>query len=199
MEIDGTFDDCQAMVKDAFLDEELKAFHTLSSANSINIARLIPQMFYYFRAYQQLLENHRNQAVFVVPSGNFGNLTAGLLAKKMGLPVRKFIAATNINDVVPQYLATGRFQSRKSVQTISNAMDIGNPSNFVRMLDLFNHDRDQMAQEIQGYSFNDHDTRTAIRQIYDQNEYIIDPHGAVGYLAFQEYAKNDQEATGNYP
>ncbi|MCB0855508.1 MAG: threonine synthase [Bacteroidetes bacterium] len=196
LEIDGTFDDCQAMVKEAFMDAELKQKRNLSSANSINIARLIPQTFYYFRAYQQLSPEEREKATFVVPSGNFGNLTAGLMAYKMGLPVRQFIAATNINDVVPQYLATGVFQPRKSVQTLSNAMDIGNPSNFARMIDLFHKDSNPLDSVVKGYSFNDQQTMAAIRQVFEQTGYIIDPHGAVGWLAFQAYLREEPDACG---
>lgn len=185
LEIDGTFDDCQALVKQAFLDQDLKHIR-LSSANSINIARLIPQSFYYFEAYKQL-KNKEKPVVFAIPSGNFGNLTAGLLAQKMGLPVHAFIAATNANDVVPEYLATGRYLPRPSVRTISNAMDVGNPSNFARMLDLYGSVWNDMIENIHGYAYNDDQTRAAVLEIKEKYNYVMDPHGAVAYLAAKDY------------
>ncbi len=188
LEIDGTFDDCQAMVKQAFLDTHLNQYLRLTSANSINIARLIPQSFYYFRAFQQLPIEERH-AVFVIPSGNFGNLTAGMLASRMGLAISKYIAATNVNDIVPSYLITGKFQPRPSVRTISNAMDVGNPSNFARMMDLYAHDHEAIIQDVQGYAYDDTETRAAIRTVYTKDQYIIDPHGAVGYLAWKAYCE----------
>ncbi len=195
LEIAGTFDDCQAMVKYAFLDEELNQRFRLTSANSINIARLIPQSFYYFRAFQQLPHEERN-AVFVVPSGNFGNLTAGLIGQKMGLPIAQFIAATNINDIVPQYLHSGSYEPKPSVRTISNAMDVGNPSNFVRMMNLYAHDHEAVSRDIKGYAFDDTETREAIREIYHKYGYVIDPHGAVGYLAWKAYSQEIGEVPG---
>ncbi|MEM7512783.1 MAG: threonine synthase, partial [Bacteroidota bacterium] len=189
LEIDGTFDDCQKLVKTAFLDKELTSAIKLTSANSINIARLIPQSLYYFRAYQKLV-NKELPVVFSIPSGNFGNLTAGLLAQRMGLPIAKFIAATNVNDVVPQYLQSGEFAPKPSVQTISNAMDVGNPSNFVRMHDLFEGDWQDMCRLIQGFAFDDQQTRDAIQDIYDTYKYVMDPHGAVGYLALRQFQQN---------
>lgn len=194
LEVNGTFDDCQRLVKQAFLDAELKQNLFLTSANSINIARLIPQSFYYFRAYAQLKST--KPVVFAVPSGNFGNLTAGLLAKRMGLPIEKFVAATNINDVVPDYLVNGKFTPRPSVQTISNAMDVGNPSNFARMLDLFNHDFESLSEEIAGYSYSDAETRTIMKQVYEKQGYILDPHGAVGYLGLTKFMNNNPGYTG---
>lgn len=188
LEVEGTFDDCQRLVKQAFLDDELRKQHFLTSANSINIARLIPQSFYYFRAFAQLQEQER-PVVFSVPSGNFGNLTGGLLAKRMGLPVHQFIAATNVNDVVPEYLDTNRFTPRASKQTISNAMDVGNPSNFTRMLDLFDNDHAAMAEAIAGFAFTDAETREAMRTVYADTGYLLDPHGAVGYLGLKAYAQ----------
>ncbi|SFF15880.1 threonine synthase [Thermoflexibacter ruber] len=185
LEIDGTFDDCQALVKQAFLDKELTEKLRLSSANSINIARLIPQAFYYFEAYKQI-KNKQKPTVFVVPSGNFGNLTAGLLAKRMGLPISQFVAATNANDIVPYYLSSGTYQPRPSIQTISNAMDVGNPSNFARMADLF-EEVDKMRNEIKGYAFSDEQTKQAMSEVKEKYNYIIDPHGAVGYLALKSY------------
>ena len=195
LEIDGTFDDCQAMVKQAFLDKELNGHLRLTSANSINIARLIPQSFYYFRAFQQLPQATK-EAVFVVPSGNFGNLTAGLIARRMGMPVKQFVAATNLNDVVPEYLYSGTYSPRSSVQTLSNAMDVGNPSNFARMLDLYGSQFTSMSQEIAGYAFSDVSTREGMREVYERFDYVIDPHGAVGYLAFKEHLARNTSDTG---
>lgn len=195
LEVEGTFDDCQAMVKQAFLDDDLNSKLQLSSANSINIGRLIPQSFYYFEAYKQV-KSRGEEVSFVVPSGNFGNLTAGLFAKKMGLPVKHFVAATNANDVVPAYLASGEYIARPSVATISNAMDVGNPSNFYRILDLY--EVEQTAEcstwniakdNIKGYAFTDKETREAIKEVHSKFNYIIDPHGAVGYLAHKAYQK----------
>ncbi len=195
IEIDGTFDDCQALVKQAFLDPELKEVLRLSSANSINIARLVPQMFYYFRAWQQLQASDK-EVVMVVPSGNFGNLTAGLIAQKMGLPISHFIAATNDNRVVPDYIASGQFEVRPSVRTISNAMDVGNPSNFARMQALFAESWEAFKNEISGFAFDDTQTRQAIKEVYDRFGYVIDPHGAVGYLAWQAYQKEHPDSIG---
>ena len=194
LEIDGTFDDCQALVKQAFLDQDLKHIR-LSSANSINIARLIPQSFYYFEAYKQLKDKSK-PVVFCIPSGNFGNLTAGLLAQKMGLPVHGFIAATNSNDVVPQYLECGIYKPRPSVRTISNAMDVGNPSNFARMLDLYDSVWKDMQKNIHGFAFNDTETRQAVLEIKKKYNYVMDPHGAVGYLALKAYQKKYSNIQG---
>ncbi|MFQ5446279.1 MAG: threonine synthase [Saprospiraceae bacterium] len=193
LEIDGSFDDCQALVKQAFLDEGLINKIRLSSANSINIARLIPQTFYYFEAYKQLA-SRRRPPVFCVPSGNFGNLTAGLMSQRMGLPIHHFIAATNVNDVVPAYLKTGRFIPKPSLRTLSNAMDVGNPSNFVRMLDLYRSTWNNMSRDVSGFSFNDEQTKAAIREVFEEYNYVIDPHGAVGYLAASAYLKEDHDA-----
>ncbi len=186
LEISGTFDDCQNLVKSAFLDNSINQKYLLSSANSINISRLIPQSFYYFEGYKQL-ENKSQPINFCIPSGNFGNLTAGLLAKRMGLPINKFIAATNINDVVPTYLDSGTFEPKPSITTISNAMDVGNPSNFRRIEDLYNHDWQSTRQDIIGISYSDKQTSRAIKEVQELYDYIIDPHGAVGYLAEKEY------------
>jgi threonine synthase len=188
IEVDGTFDDCQRLVKQAFLDRELNAKLFLTSANSINIARLIPQSFYFFYAYSRLQDNGK-PIIFSVPSGNFGNLTGGLLAMKMGLPVSKFIAATNINDVVPEYLVSRQFKPRASEQTISNAMDVGNPSNFARIIDLFQDDFDRIRELIYGCAFTDEETRAAMRQVFASNGYVMDPHGAVAYLGLKKYLK----------
>lgn len=185
-EIDGTFDDCQSIVKQAFLDDDLNKKYRLSSANSINIARLIPQSFYYFEAYKQV-EDLGKPVVFTVPSGNFGNLTAGILAKRMGLPVDKYIAATNVNKIVPDYLKSGVYDPRPSEQTISNAMDVGNPSNFARMKDIYQSELQLFQEDLIGYWYNDDQTRLAIKEVYDNYGYVIDPHGAVGYLAQKQY------------
>ncbi|MFT4176714.1 MAG: threonine synthase [Luteolibacter sp.] len=185
LEIDGSFDDCQALVKSAFLDRELSERLNLTSANSINLARLVPQSFYYIHAARQLPEGVK--PVFVVPSGNFGNLTAGLLATRLGLPVEHFVAATNRNDVVPSYLKSGDYQPRPSIQTISNAMDVGAPSNFVRMQSLFEGSWEQMKNRISGATFNDDQTRAAIREVKSLHDYVIDPHGAVAWLAAREW------------
>ena len=184
LEIDGTFDDCQALAKQILSDEELNQKFTLTSANSINIARLIPQSFYYFWAFAQL-QKLGKPIVFSVPSGNFGNLTAGLFAKKMGLPIHQFIAATNANDVVPKFLETGNYESKPSKQTISNAMDVGNPSNFERMKSLFNDDVSEFKKEIESYSFSDEETKSTMIKVKNDFYYILDPHGAVAYLGLE--------------
>lgn len=194
VEVDGTFDDCQRMVKEAFLDKELQEKLFLTSANSINIARLIPQSFYYFYAWSRLQK--RGRVVFSVPSGNFGNLTAGLFAKGMGLPIHHFVASTNVNDVVPEYLNSGVFRPRSSQSTISNAMDVGNPSNFARMLDMYNHSHDALAADVSGIYFTDDETREAMRNVYRNSNYILDPHGVVGYLGLKNYLKQHPNATG---
>ncbi|BCU76139.1 threonine synthase [Luteolibacter sp. LG18] len=185
LEIDGTFDDCQRLVKSAFLDRGLAESLNLTSANSINLARLVPQSFYYFEAARSLPEGVK--PVFVVPSGNFGNLTAGLLAVQLGLPVEHFVAATNANDVVPQYLKSGDYQPRPSVATISNAMDVGAPSNFARMHALFGGSWDAMRGKITGFSFTDEQTRAAMRTVKSTLGYDLDPHAAVGWLAAQKW------------
>ncbi len=191
LEIDGTFDDCQDLVKTAFLDSEVNEKYHLSSANSINIARLIPQSFYYIDAYKQV-KKHKRPVVFSVPSGNFGNLTAGLLAQKMGLPVHKFIAATNINKIVPDYLDSGIYQPRPSLATISNAMDVGNPSNWVRIQELFNGDFEAIKKTILGFWLNDEDTIRTLKEVYDKHQYVCDPHGAIGYASLKALLKEDE-------
>lgn len=188
-EIRGTFDDCQRLVKQAFVDSTLKERFFLTSANSINIARLIPQSFYYFHAYAQRPRRDK-PVVFSVPSGNFGNLTGGLLAKRMGLPVERFIAATNVNDVVPQYLRTGIMSPRPSIHTMSNAMDVGNPSNFARLMDLYNNNLDAISLDVAGYAFTDQETSDVMRKVSDQYRYTLDPHGAVAYLGLKKYLKD---------
>jgi len=188
LEVKGTFDDCQRMVKEAFVDNELCSKVNLSSANSINIARLLPQSFYYIWAY---IQAKSPEVIFCTPSGNFGNLTAGLIAKKMGLAVKKFIAATNVNDVVPEYLNTGIFNSRASVQTYSNAMDVGNPSNFARMIDIYK-DVESMKKDIIGFKATDKETIETIKEVYGKYDYILDPHSAVGYKAVKDFLSSNK-------
>jgi threonine synthase len=183
LEVDGVFDDCQALVKQAFVDPELKKTFKLSSANSINIARLIPQSFYYFYAYSKLPKGTL-PPVFSVPSGNFGNLTAGLFAKQMGLPIKKFIAATNSNDTFPNYLETGQYKAKPSVETISNAMDVGNPSNFARMQELY-ESHTAMQEHISSKSYSDKETLSIMKELAQR--YTLDPHGAVAYLGLKEF------------
>ena len=189
IEVDGTFDDCQALVKEAFNNPELKTALRLTSANSINIARLIPQTFYYFYAYAQLQAQGIREVVFSVPSGNFGNIGAGLLAHRMGLPVKHFVAATNVNDTVPRFLQDGRYEPRPSVQTVANAMDVGNPSNWVRIMDLFDNDLEAMKQVVSSYTITDAETREAIQALHDQYGYIACPHTAIAWLAAERYRK----------
>ncbi|HMA62173.1 MAG TPA: threonine synthase [bacterium] len=187
IEVKGNFDDCQELVKTALGDQKLNQKIELTTANSINIARLLPQIFYYFRAFAQL-ENFMDSDIIVsVPCGNFGNLTAGLFAQRMGLPVQKFIAATNINKVVPEYLQSGQYQPRESIATISNAMDVGDPSNFARILDFYDNDREAILEDISGASYNDTETRQTIKKVLSRWGYICDPHGAVGFRALEEY------------
>ena len=181
----GTFDDCQALVKQAFNDVALRKAKRLTSANSINIGRLIPQSFYYFEGFKQAISQDR-PIRFVVPSGNFGNLTAGLIAKRMGLDIASFLAATNINDIVPKYLESGNYSPRRSQETLSNAMDVGNPSNFDRILDLYGSTWNRITVDIVGSSSTDHETTDAIQTVFQKYNYIIDPHAAVGYLASQK-------------
>jgi threonine synthase len=184
LEVDGTFDDCQRLVKTAFLDEDLKQRMNLSSANSINVARFLPQAFYYFNAYAQLQrQGFADQVVVCVPSGNFGNLTAGLFAKRMGLPVKRFIAANNSNDVFFEYLQTGIYTPRPSITTLANAMDVGDPSNFVRILDLYGHSHDAILAEIAGAWYSDENIRHTVKKTYEKTGYLLDPHGACGYRA----------------
>ncbi|MGJ1195873.1 threonine synthase [Sphingobacterium spiritivorum] len=187
LEVDGTFDDCQALVKKAFNDAELNRELRLTSANSINIARLIPQTFYYFYAYAQLKAQGINQVVFSVPSGNFGNIGAGLLAYKMGLPVEKFVAATNVNDTVPRFLSSGQYQPKPSVQTLANAMDVGDPSNWVRILDLFDQDPEALKKVVTSYTYDDETTKAAMKQLYLEYQYVACPHTAIAWLASQAY------------
>jgi threonine synthase len=187
IEVDGTFDDCQLLVKQAFADETLKEKRRLTSANSINISRLIPQTFYYFYAYAQMVKQGKTEVVFSVPSGNFGNLAAGLLAYKMGLPVKQFIAATNANDTVPRFLESGIYETKASIQTYANAMDVGAPSNWVRIMNLFNEDREELLKLMKGYTFNDDETLQAIETIFQRYHYVACPHTAIAWLALEKY------------
>ncbi len=188
LEVEGTFDDCQHLVKTAFLDEELNQKLNLSSANSINIARLLPQSFYYTYAYSRLMNSSEN-IYFSVPSGNYGNLCGGLLAKKMGIPIAGFIAASNANDIVPSFLETQKFAPRVSIQTISNAMDVGNPSNFSRLKDMYDHDYQKIIADIKGISFNDEETKGLITEVYEKYNYLMCPHTAIGYGGIKDYLK----------
>jgi len=186
LEIDGTFDDCQRLVKSAFLDSELNNKMVLTSANSINVARFLPQAFYYFNAYARLRQaGVEGDVVFSVPSGNFGNLTAGLFAKFMGLPVKRFIAANNENDIVYKYLKSGKYEPRASVSTIANAMDVGAPSNFDRILELYNHSHQEISTDVVGYRYSDKEIRETMKQVFSEEKYMLDPHGAVGYRALK--------------
>lgn len=193
LEVDGTFDDCQNMVKRAFLDHDLTNSMDLTSANSINVARWLPQMFYFMLAYKQL-SPLKKPIVFSVPSGNFGNICAGMVAQQLGFPFQHFIASNNANDVVTRYLASEDYSPTPSIQTISNAMDVGNPSNFVRIQALYNHDFERLKSNLTGYSFSDQDTRCAIESIFKSSGYIADPHGAVGYLGCKAYLKQNPKA-----
>lgn len=195
LEVYGTFDDCQALVKQAFNDDELNAELRLTSANSINIARLIPQTFYYFWAYAQLKSQGVNEVVFTVPSGNFGNIGAGLLAYKMGLPVKHFVAGTNVNDTVPRFLVSGAYEPIPSVQTLANAMDVGNPSNWVRIQDLFDNELDQLRGIISSYTYTDAETKDAMRELFEKYNYVACPHTAIAYLAAKAYKT---ENSGEY-
>ena len=195
VEVNGTFDDCQAMVKKSFLDKDILKSIRLTSANSINIGRWLPQMFYYFFAYKEL-KKFNKPIVISVPSGNFGNICAGLLAKKMGLPIDHFIAATNINDVIPRYLKTSKYLPKSSIQTISNAMDVGDPSNFIRISKIFNNNYNTIKSNLSGFKFEDNKTKEAIKEIYKDSNFIADPHGAVGYLGLKKYLKNHNNKIG---
>ncbi|KJF42720.1 threonine synthase [Draconibacterium sediminis] len=195
LEIEGTFDDCQHLVKTAFLDDELNKKLVLTSANSINVARFLPQAFYYFNAYARLKEAGKlddKQLVVSVPSGNFGNLTAGLIAAEMGLPVKQFIAANNENDVVFEYLNTGEYKPRPSVETIANAMDVGAPSNFARILDLYKNEHAVVAGKIKGYRYSDEEIREVILKVYNEHNYLCDPHGACGYQSLSDYLSENE-------
>ncbi len=196
LEVEGVFDDCQHMVKQAFLDEELNKEYALTSANSINIARWIPQSIYYFLAVAEAKRQGFKEVIFSVPSGNFGNITAGMLGSKMGLPVKEFIAATNANNVVPEYLMSGNYNARPSVPTISNAMDVGAPSKFVRLLELYNQSFGDITSILSGYHLSDEDTKAVMKLCYAEHEYVLDPHGAIGYDALVKSGKCSDEVCG---
>jgi len=195
LEVDGVFDDCQRLVKEAFVDSDLNEKLVLTSANSINIGRLLPQIFYYFYAYYQLKDKSK-PVVISVPSGNFGNLTAGLISKRMGLPIDRFIAAVNANDTFEKYLQTGEYVPQKSVETMSNAMDVGDPSNFTRIMELYGHDVEKVKADIWSKSFSDEETAQAIKEVHGKYNYLMDPHGAVAYLGLMEYKKTHPDING---
>lgn len=192
VEVDGVFDDCQALVKSAFMDAELNQHMRLTSANSINVARFLPQAFYYFWAYAQLKKQGKDNIVVCVPSGNFGNICSGLFGKRMGLPVKRFIAANNANDIFYKYLQTGKYEPRASVQTIANAMDVGDPSNFARIYDLYGKDVDNVRKDVSGATYTDEQIAETIRDVYNRTSYLCDPHGACGYRALQEGLHPDE-------
>ncbi len=193
IEVDGVFDDCQSLVKQAFLDGELNAKMKLTSANSINVARFLPQAFYYFHAYAQLkAQGKGDNMVICVPSGNFGNITAGLFAREMGLPIKRFIAANNANDVFCEYLQTGTYSPRASIQTIANAMDVGNPSNFARILDMCGGNVEAVRSCVSAQAFSDEQIREAMAACFADNGYILDPHGTCGYMALKEGLKEGE-------
>lgn len=195
IEVDGTFDDCQALVKAAFMDKDLNTKMNLTSANSINVARFLPQSFYYFHAYAQLLKLGINKKVIIsVPSGNLGNLTAGLFAKQMGLPIERFISANNSNDILYKYLNDGKYLPKPSVQTIANAMDVGDPSNFARITSLFNNCHEDITSQISGYRYNDKEISNAINQVFKNTGYLLDPHGACAYMAAKSDKRRDETA-----
>ena len=194
LEVDGVFDDCQDMVKKAFLDADLE-HKNLTSANSINIARWLPQMFYFFFAYKEL-KKYNKPLVVSCPSGNFGNICAGIIAKKLGLPISHFVAATNANDTVPQFLQKGIYEAKPSIATISNAMDVGNPSNFVRIQEMYNNDLKEFSKDFSSYTYSDEATKEAMKSIYNHNGYIAEPHGAVGYLGLKKELENYPNSIG---
>jgi len=195
LEIEGTFDDCQQMVKQAFADADINQKLFLTSANSINVARWLPQQFYYFFAYKQWAEKDR-PPVISVPSGNFGNICAGILAKQSGLPVHHFIAACNVNDAVTKYLQTEIFQTQTAKATLSNAMDVGNPSNFIRILEIFHHQFPDLARNLSSYSISDEETMSTIKEVYESSKYVLDPHGAVGYLSLKRFLEKHPNRKG---
>lgn len=196
VEVIGTFDDCQAMVKKAFLDEELQNLN-LTSANSINVARWLPQMFYYFLTYKKLKKENK-PLIFSVPSGNFGNSCAGIVAKKLGLPILHIIAATNSNDTIPNYLEKGNFDVKPTIPTLSNAMDVSNPSNFVRIQALYDNDIHQLKAEFSSCSYNDEETVEGMKELFEQFKYVSEPHGAIGYLGLKNYLSNDSSSIGAF-
>ena len=194
-EVDGTFDDCQAMVKQAFLDKDITDVRQLTSANSINVARWLPQLLYYLFAYKELKKKGK-PLVFSVPSGNFGNICAGMMAHRMGMPVQQFVAAVNSNTTIPRFMQSGVYAPTKTVPTISNAMDVSDPSNFVRVLQLFENDLGTLSRKLTSRSYCDNATRATVREIYEKYQYIVDPHGAVGYLGLKDYLKDHPDVYG---
>tara|TARA_R110002167_G_scaffold48226_7_gene142497 strand:+ start:364 stop:1665 length:1302 start_codon:yes stop_codon:yes gene_type:complete len=194
--VEGTFDDCQKMVKTAFLDAELLEKMQLTSANSINVARWLPQLFYFLFAYKQAKDKGMEDIVFSVPSGNFGNICAGMVAQRLGMPVKHFIASTNVNDTVPEYMRTESYHPKPSTATISNAMDVGDPSNFIRIRHLYADDFEALAQNLSSYSFTDAQTREAMKELYLNANYVADPHGAVGYLGLKKYMMTHKDTYG---
>jgi len=192
LEVSGTFDVCQDMVKTAFLDKEITDRMQLTSANSINVARWLPQMFYFAFAYRDL-KKHDKEVIFSVPSGNFGNICAGMLAQKLGMPIKTFIASTNQNNVVTRFLQTNKYEPKPTIPTISNAMDVGNPSNFVRILELYNQDIEKLKEHLKSFSFTDEKTKETLVKLHQKNNYIADPHGAVGYLGLKEFGLSDNQ------
>ena len=193
IEVDGVFDDCQALVKSAFMDEELQGHMNLTSANSINVARFLPQAFYYFNAYAQAKKlGKADNLTICVPSGNFGNITAGLFAQRMGLPIKHFIAANNANDIFYNYLLSGIYSPKASIQTIANAMDVGDPSNFARILDLYNSSHAEICNHISGATYCDDEIAATMKKCYEQTGYVLDPHGACGYQALKDNLKDGE-------
>ncbi|WP_298535448.1 threonine synthase [uncultured Algibacter sp.] len=190
LEVNGTFDDCQAMVKTAFLDESLTSKMQLTSANSINVARWLPQLFYFMFTYKQLHKEH-DDIVFSVPSGNFGNVCAGMMAQQLGLPIKHFVASNNVNNVVTRYLVSQLYEPKPSIQTVSNAMDVGAPSNFIRIQEIYKNNFKELKNNVSSYSFTDEETKAAMLEIYKQYDYVADPHGAVGYLGSKAYLKEN--------
>ncbi|QLG46639.1 threonine synthase [Costertonia aggregata] len=195
LEVDGTFDDCQNMVKTAFLDKELLRNMQLTSANSINVARWLPQLFYFLFAYKQV-KSKGKEMIFSVPSGNFGNICAGMVAQKLGMPIKHFVAATNVNDTVPRYMTTETYTPKSSTATISNAMDVGDPSNFIRIRHLYRENFEQLSKNLSSFSFSDSETKIAMKTVFKENGYITDPHGAVGYLGVKKYQANHSNTYG---
>ena len=193
IEVDGVFDDCQALVKSAFMDEELQGHMNLTSANSINVARFLPQAFYYFNAYAQAKKlGKADNLTICVPSGNFGNITAGLFAQRMGLPIKHFIAANNANDIFYNYLLSGIYSPKASIQTIANAMDVGDPSNFARILDLYKSSHAEICNHISGATYSDDEIAATMKKCYEQTSYVLDPHGACGYQALKDNLKEGE-------
>lgn len=195
LSVDGTFDDCQEMVKTAFLDKELLEQMQLTSANSINVARWLPQLFYFLLAYKQV-KSKGKEIVFSVPSGNFGNICAGMVAQRLGMPVKHFIASTNVNDTVPEFMRTQNYNPKPSTATISNAMDVGDPSNFIRIRHLYQDNFEALNQKLSSFAFTDEETKKAMLDIYKENNYIADPHGAVGYLGLKKYQSEHHDTFG---